>query len=367
MSFTENNKFHTEHLYGLRALCALIVALYHYKTISTSTVTDNLFIENGYRFVDVFFSLSGFILYFSYSEINKNIKSIFSFLKRRFLRLYPLHLLLLFLFFLIEIMKLYFEQNYDLYGNTHSFELLNIKSFFLKLLMLEGFWGNVNATLALNPVSWSISVEFVCYILMIFMIVFIKNKFHIFAFILITFSCLLVLIFKKSFFAIGSYMCLVRGFYSFFLPIIIYILFKKINFKNNNFISYIIFFSFLYLITINSIISYVLCPILISFFINCTLKVGKKNHLINLLNLNFFTFLGKISYGVYMFHVLIWWSISQFFRFILKYDTKILPSKDIEIIDLTPLESNIILVLGLLMIISISSLSYNFFEKKFYK
>lgn len=141
MSFTENNKFHTEHLYGLRALCALIVALYHYKTISTSTVTDNLFIENGYRFVDVFFSLSGFILYFSYSEINKNIKSIFSFLKRRFLRLYPLHLLLLFLFFLIEIMKLYFEQNYDLYGNTHSFELLNIKSFFFKTINVGGLLG----------------------------------------------------------------------------------------------------------------------------------------------------------------------------------------------------------------------------------
>tara|TARA_B100001057_G_scaffold482888_1_gene558937 strand:+ start:637 stop:1740 length:1104 start_codon:yes stop_codon:yes gene_type:complete len=367
MSFTENNKYHTEHLYGLRAFCALIVALYHYKMISTSPVTDNLFIENGYRFVDVFFSLSGFILYFKYSEINKNIKSIYSFLKKRFLRLYPLHLLILFLFFLIEIAKLYFEQNYDLYGNTHAFELLNIKSFFLKLLMLEGFWGNINATLALNPVSWSISIEFFCYILMIFIIVCVKNKFHNLIFILITFSCLSLLIFKKSFFEIGNYMCLVRGIYSFFLPIIIFILFKKIEFKNNNFISYIIFFSFLYLINVNSISSYILCPILLGFFINVTLNVKEKSHLIKLLNLDFLKFLGKISYGIYMFHVLIWWSISQFFRFILKYDTKLILSKDIKIIDLTPLESNIILLLGLLILISISSLSYYFFEKKFYK
>lgn len=367
MSLDKNGKFYTNHLYGLRAICALTVALYHYKTVSTSPITNNLFIENGYRFVDIFFSLSGFILYLKYSEIKKKFENIYIFLKKRFLRLFPLHLLLLFLFFLIEIAKLLVEKKFNLYGNTHAFEILNIKSFFLKLLMLEGFWGNVNATLALNPVSWSISVEFFCYILFISILVLINRSFHIFIFFFLVLSSLSILIYNNSFFDIGNLMCLIRSFYSFFLPIIVFILFKKIDYKGNNFSIYIIFFLLIYLITLNTILSYILCPLLVSIFINLTLNKVKNNYLISILSSNFLMFLGKISYGIYMFHVLVWWSISQLFRFILKYETKFVPSKEIRILDLSIIESNIVLILGIIITIIISSLSYYFFENKFYK
>ena len=363
----KNGKFYTNHLYGLRAICALTVALYHYKTVSTSPITNNLFIENGYRFVDIFFSLSGFILYLKYSEIKKEFRNIYIFLKKRFFRLFPLHLLLLFLFFLIEIAKFFVEKKFNLYGNSHAFEILDIENFFLKLLMLEGFWGDVNATLALNPVSWSISVEFFCYILLISILVLSSRSFGIFIFILLVLSSLSILAYNRSFFEIGNLMCLMRTIYSFFLPIIIFILLKKIDFKTNNFFIYIIFSLLIYLITLNTISSYILCPILVGLFINLTLNKKKNNYLISVLSSNFLIFLGKISYGIYMFHVLVWWSISQFFRFILEYQTKFVPSKEITILDLSVLESNLVLILGITITIIISSLSYHFFENRFYK
>ena len=89
--------------------------------------------------------------------------------------------------------------------------------------------------------------------------------------------------------------------------------------------------------------------------------------MISILSSNFLKFLGKISYGIYMFHVLVWWVTSQFLRFILKYQTKFIPSKEITILDLSVLESNLVLILGITVTIIISSLSYHFFENRFYK
>jgi peptidoglycan/LPS O-acetylase OafA/YrhL len=84
-----------------RGVAALFVALYHLPEISF------YHISKGFFGVYFFFSLSGFVIALNYFGKIKNFKSLLNFLKKRFLRLYPLHIFFLFLVILIQISKLY--------------------------------------------------------------------------------------------------------------------------------------------------------------------------------------------------------------------------------------------------------------------
>ena len=88
-------------LESLRGVAALSVVLYHLPAISFYHFSKGLF---GVYF---FFSLSGFVIAFNYFGKIKNFKSFLNFLKKRFLRLYPLHIFVLFLVLMIQISKLY--------------------------------------------------------------------------------------------------------------------------------------------------------------------------------------------------------------------------------------------------------------------
>jgi peptidoglycan/LPS O-acetylase OafA/YrhL len=92
-----------QSLTSLRGLAALWVVFYHYSAIYFPRLDigdySNL-IAKGYLAVDLFFMLSGFVMthvyYRAFSEsITQNYRN---FLVARVARLYPLHLLVLFLF-----------------------------------------------------------------------------------------------------------------------------------------------------------------------------------------------------------------------------------------------------------------------------
>ena len=94
---------HIHNLTVLRGICCVWVLLYHIKT--EIDLIDNPFLlyvfSKGYLGVDFFFILSGFIISLNYSDKILSISSVKYFLKRRFLRIYPLHIfsLLVLVFF----------------------------------------------------------------------------------------------------------------------------------------------------------------------------------------------------------------------------------------------------------------------------
>ena len=81
---------------GFRGLLALFVAIYH--TYWPSYINGSAFFENGPVIIDLFFVFSGFLLFTLYAGNIKTDTDAAKFFKKRFARLYPLHLFTLVLF-----------------------------------------------------------------------------------------------------------------------------------------------------------------------------------------------------------------------------------------------------------------------------
>src|SRR5690242_8734378 len=88
------------NLTPLRGFAALLVVIYHFEEIIGRFVnaSDSMFIRKSYLMVDLFFVMSGFIIFHVYnSNFKKSIdQHLFSkFLVARFARIYPLHFFML--------------------------------------------------------------------------------------------------------------------------------------------------------------------------------------------------------------------------------------------------------------------------------
>ncbi|MFY9600755.1 MAG: acyltransferase family protein, partial [Pseudolabrys sp.] len=84
---------------GLRGIAALLVLFYHVRTpqhLELNFGVCDVFSKFGYLGVDVFFVLSGFILSHVYRD-GFNLAGLRSYGVARFARIYPLHLVTLFM------------------------------------------------------------------------------------------------------------------------------------------------------------------------------------------------------------------------------------------------------------------------------
>ncbi|MCB1840847.1 MAG: acyltransferase [Alphaproteobacteria bacterium] len=142
-------------LTSLRFFAALAVVIFHYimefKTIRAT------FLGRFYLGVDFFFILSGFILAHSYiSSLEEERFSFRNFCVKRFARIYPIHFLTLILSASSTTATvLLFRVGFD-HGDSFS-------CFILSLLMMNA-WGLNKYTCFNNP-SWSISAEWIAYML----------------------------------------------------------------------------------------------------------------------------------------------------------------------------------------------------------
>ncbi|MCB8879437.1 acyltransferase [Acidisoma cellulosilytica] len=141
-------------LTSIRGFAALWVALYHYH-MNMADVGYSLLSgvsHYGYTSVDIFFILSGFILAAVYRGLEWH--NLGAFLTRRAFRVYPMHLAVM-----AGMAMLALDQYLKLGMHTES---LQARWFPVCALLLQPF---VYHRLMWNSVSWSISVEFVCYLL----------------------------------------------------------------------------------------------------------------------------------------------------------------------------------------------------------
>ena len=70
-----------------------------------SPIASNAFVDNAWLMVDFFFVLSGFVIALNYQGAIRSGASLLEFQYRRFFRLYPLHLVMLLVFLLLECAK----------------------------------------------------------------------------------------------------------------------------------------------------------------------------------------------------------------------------------------------------------------------
>ena len=137
---------------GLRGIFALCVLLSHCYFLSDYG-QSNLVFENGFRRlanVGFFFMVAGFFAYKSTRE-----EGFFTYMKRKLLRIYPLHILLLIALVGKQLI-------------TGSFvpDTNNIISLVLTSLLLQSWVPNVTIVTLFNTVSWFLSSLLFCYIVL---------------------------------------------------------------------------------------------------------------------------------------------------------------------------------------------------------
>ncbi|QES89191.1 acyltransferase family protein [Rhizosphaericola mali] len=144
-------------LTGLRGLAAVYVMIGHIGFLENKNgicykiKPIRLFIDHGYISVDIFFILSGFVLMLVYGNTKWNRSyNIFTFIKKRIARIYPLYLFCFLIYFLID----YIFINSWFVGNGNL-------GFIFNLLLLQ---TPFNIAPLIGP-SWSLSTEWIAYFL----------------------------------------------------------------------------------------------------------------------------------------------------------------------------------------------------------
>jgi len=158
MSFPEPGTGRLDALTGLRGIAAWLVVLYHVRPSLTGIVPGAVVegLGKGYLAVDVFFVLSGFVIWLNYADsvASGGWAATGRYLWRRFARVWPLHAVILAAFVALAV---------GLWATGRDTSAYPFAELPLHLLMIQN-WGFTEA-LTWNDPAWSISTEFAAYLL----------------------------------------------------------------------------------------------------------------------------------------------------------------------------------------------------------
>lgn len=264
----------------LRGLAALAVCFYHFLSQVPGFV-DNASVSNffywGHKGVQVFFIISGIVIPFSMLKLNYKINYFFRYLGRRLLRLEPPYFIAILLGLgLVFLRQIIIAETGEL-TNAYSFGNVLAHLGYLVPFFEKNNW--------LNPVFWTLAIEFQYYIfLCLFFPLVTSNK----AIHLVLFVFILLII---SFYSSSSYFF--PKWASFFGLGIAYSLYAL---KRINYLQFAVAFMLLLVmvITKQGLIDAVIGSITIAvihFFKNIEFEIG-----------NFF---GNISYSLYLVHTIV--------------------------------------------------------------
>lgn len=148
-----------QQLSGLRGICAWWVVLFHSLALLGDSIPQQLvgFLRHGYLAVDLFFLLSGFVIFLSYHAALKDnsARSFGKFYWNRLSRIYPLHFVMLGAYLLLYAAFMFLSS-----GGTPPASYT--WTAFFQSLFLVHMW--VGSDLTWNVPSWSISSEWFVYL-----------------------------------------------------------------------------------------------------------------------------------------------------------------------------------------------------------
>ena len=292
-------KKRVEQLDGLRGIFSVMIIAHHHGAFKESIFYNNFFVINSSLFVDFFFVLSGFVIAMNYADRINTGSDFLSFMKKRFIRLYPL-LLYTELVFLVG----------NMLGDHSSLKNVNTSSFtyyFWTVTDTLTFMGSTpifGRWIGLNYPSWSISSEMISYVVFGLVIWFFpKFKYLVFG-ILVALSVLFI-------FDYGDYMLaydygFIRGVLSFCMGIFTYRFLKNRSF-NLTFAEVpflILLIGAMYITYHNSLNMWRLAFPLI-FVIGIIIFTNSKGFVTNFLSSKPMQYLGKISYSIYLNHAIV--------------------------------------------------------------
>lgn len=348
-------------LQSLRGICVILVMLVHFNPYNGFFLQIHIVASAA---VFVFLVLSGFIISMVYEDKITNMSNLTKFYKKRFLRMYPMHALFLFIFLGLEFLKLYFENTYQIVSNNPAFQVNNLYYFFSNLFLLNIF----NNSLSYNLPAWTVSGEFLASIFYGLSCIILRKKYlRSLFFVFILFSTIFLFFFyEKNFINYTTTFALFSVIYCFITGYFFFEIFNSkghiYNFFTKNFIqllNLILVFIFLKFENLNFFFPFS-CGVIIIYLCNLSETNFSGKFWYN----KFLIFTGKISYTLYISHFFVYWFYTQLFRHVLKIE-------NINSFENTNFIDGHLTIYILKIILSFSSsyfLSYylyNKFEKKF--
>lgn len=352
------------NLTPLRGIAALMVAVYHFDAVIANFVNQNytLVIEKCYLMVDLFFIMSGFIMYHVYnstftSTIQK--QDFVKFIRARFARIYPLHFFLL----LLSVAGFYLL-------NEPASPINNPYAIPTHLLLLHSF--GIHDIFTWNVPSWSISAEWAAYMLFPLLALFL-GKYKKGGIILLSLVSILLYVSILYFLVRVNPMApnvpvphdlnvtydfgYIRGIAGFIAGMITYIVFQQkeiVNYFNNDFtgiLTILLTLAFFHF-GANDIL------IVLSFVLLVLAIATNQKGIHKLLKIKPLQYFGDISYSIYLTHGLTMFTIAVPFLTKMGYVYKGPGSLKIPF-----MEGLWTCGLYLLVIVIISSLTYYLIEK----
>jgi peptidoglycan/LPS O-acetylase OafA/YrhL len=348
-----------ESLESIRGIAALLVILHHIPDWNAA-IHDFRFFRNGYLLVDLFFVLSGFVIYKAYVDKLGTVPQLIRFQFLRFGRLYPVHLLFLMVFVAIEASKYFAQSRYGLaMPNTTPFKESGWSAFIENVFLVQAIGPTGNA-LTFNSAAWSISVEFYTYLIFGLTVLFAARFKHV---IFALFVCIAVgLLVARTTFGSTDFVRCIAGF---FLGCLTALLSRKLTLRMHSSVPGAIFLALIAFLALRSgsdlvSFTYVLTALMTAALIlSLTASTGGWLHA--LLKLRFLTWLGTISYSIYMSHTAVIWAVNQVFRVALKRPVLFLDDR------MTPqlpvLAAAVAYVAVIVCVLIVSHLSYKFVEE----
>ncbi|MFX4235809.1 acyltransferase family protein [Aliarcobacter butzleri] len=238
----------------LRLILAILVYFAHWNTLSVQNIEIFIFKLSGFA-VDMFFVVSGFLIFWSY-ENDQNNKNFYI---KRFFRIFPLYA------FLIVLQTLFFIG----FSDGNSFEIIKyfiVNIFFLNFLAPTV--GTIFSGLEVNAINgslWTLKNEVAFYVIVPLIFILYKR----FGIILLLTIYILSVIYMFTVDYMGIEKLLVQfpaQLRLFTIGIICYVIFTKFN-KNNIYLAVLI--SFLLVVLFKDIIyfKYMIYPMCIGVFV----------------------------------------------------------------------------------------------------
>ena len=353
-------------LESLRGIAALLVVVYHMYWMNP--LYGMGFVRNGALMVDLFFVLSGFVMYYVYGTNLGSKKQVNRFVWLRLWRLIPLHYAMLLVFLGIEFVKYLYVVNYGgSFSDRPPFTTNNFTSFVNHLLLIHSMGFQSMGTF--NSPSWSISVEFFAYLAFAGLSVLLPSNLRIAGFTLVVAASFAgILLTGHNSLTFDYHWSFFRCTYGFFIGVIASWFFsrKAPSFANGKFSEVLLWVLLLALVAVlmvkrDNYVEFFVPPI-VAFFV-FMLSSNQEFSICRLLERSFFQWLGKVSYSIYMTHMAVLWVISVFLQKVLKIERVAVNGE--EILATSPMMGTASTIVSILFVLAVSSITYRFIEKPF--
>lgn len=273
----------------LRGIASLAVVLFHIthtkNFLNPEGLVYNLFKDGGEFGVIVFFVISGFIIPYSMNRSGYRVSDFKPFLFKRIIRIEPVYILSI--LFMASLMVLLSKMP-EIYWGWSAYKLD-----FTNFLMHLGYLINILPDERwINPVYWTLGIEFQYYLLigLIFPLFIRKNKLvNVFLLFLITAACWFIFLYfmKDTYLRYGS--LIFRYFPVFLVGISLF----QLKTERINLFAFIIFNLCILVLIGTEFQPRAIIAIIFALFVLFAMKRSPK----------VFLFLGKISFSMYLIHI----------------------------------------------------------------